>query len=171
LAGTSRLAPKQAKPAAPPIPIHFVVSPYATITVDDEPQPRTAQAVPTADLLITPGPHKLTYSAGNDAFFPFTETIEIGPRTSEIRQALRPKPARLVIVSQPPDASIIVDGVSHGSAADSAQRPIILSLDKPIQKARVRVFKAGYADWAQDVDLRANEEKVLKPKLQIQGGP
>ncbi len=171
LASAIRLALKPAKAVAPAISIHFVVSPYATITVDDEPQPRMAQAVPVATLMITPGPHKLSYSAGNDAFFPLSETIEIGPRTTEIRQALRPKPARLVIVSQPPDASIIVNGESRGSAAETAKNPILMKLDRASQKVSVRVFKAGFVDWIQEVELRANEEKVLKPKLQIQGGP
>ena len=76
------------------------------------------------------------------------------------------------MISQPADASVIVDGNSVGSAADSVQHPILFKLGKAAhQKASVRVFKKGYADFTQDVELEANTETVLKPILQAQGGP
>jgi len=162
-----RLTPR-APPPAEPAKVHFVVNPFATITVDG--QPRTPQALHVADLMIAPGEHRVTYSAG-DAYLPLSENVEIrGPQT-DIRRVLTPKPAKLMVISKPADANVIVDGEPRGTAKDSAVQPILLKLDTPKQQMVVTVFKAGYADWSQSVSLRANEETVLRPELQRKGGP
>jgi len=153
------------RPASTPLLVHFVFNPYAKVTVDG--QLRTPQSIYVADILITPGPHRLTYLP-NEAFQPISEDVEIGPNKKEIRQHFVLKPAKLRVVSRPADASVIVDGVPHGSAVD----PILLKLDQASQKVSVRVFKTGYVDWIQEeVELQANKETVLRPTLEAKGGP
>jgi hypothetical protein len=168
-AGQIRLVPRPiGKAALAPVLVHFVFNPYATVTVDGD--QRMSQPLPVVDLPITPGPHRLTYVA-NDAFQPISEDIQIGPKT-EIRHLFQLKSARLRVISQPADASVIVDGNSVGSAADSVQHPILFKLGKAAhQNASVRVFKKGYTDWLQEVEFQANTETVLRPILQAQGGP
>jgi hypothetical protein len=168
-----RLAPRPVAKSAEPISVSFQVHPFADVTIDGQ---TVISGRPAGVLSLTPGHHRVTFLA--PGWEPKTEDLDVTPATGMLREHLTPKPALLEVIAQPSDASIMVDDVSRGKAADSVSKPIPIPMQEHMgangvqttdRKATVRVFKPGYFDWAETVDLRPAETRRVTVNLQAQG--
>ena len=156
--------------ASPTISLEWHVLPYAAVTVDGQPAVGLSPGgSPGGQIALSPGRHTLTFAA--EAYEPLTEQVDVSASSPPLRHRLKPKPARLRVIADPSDASIMVDGEPQGTAADSAQRPIVLPLTKPEALAMVRIFKPGYRDVVRQIGLRANKDVTVEAALERQPEP
>jgi hypothetical protein len=158
--------------AVPPAPVDnttyeqkFVVETWADVAVDGKP---TLTGVKSGTLPLTLGHHVLTFSATGRK--PETREVEINAMNNlDLRLKLTPMPARLRVTANPPDANVMVDNQSYGSAQHS---PFLINLgDNPTPTVDVDVIKSGYAPFHTRVNLRADQEQPITANLKPEGTP
>ena len=81
----------------------------------------TKVGVAGQDIALAAGPHEIRVSA--DRYLPHLEEIEIEGlgRTHELTLALKPRWASISLISEPPDAAVVVDGVPVGNTPTVAE--------------------------------------------------
>jgi serine/threonine-protein kinase len=158
------IAPKP-QPLVPGV-LSLRIAPYADVTIDGR---AMESGVTNGSYPLAPGPHDLTLRHPDCQ--PWTERVEIeSGKPLNLPVKLVPLPARLKIDAEPRDANIMVDGVYKGTAFESFAQPILVPLPESQNShtVRVRLFKNGYADQTETVQVTANREKYLHVKLSHQ---
>jgi len=123
--------------------------PGATLLIDGENRGRT----PLEGLELEAGDYSLTLRA--DRYLPLEQPLTITGREVEqqLQLALDPAWAEVRIRSEPPGASILVDGEVAGTTPATVE---ILQGER-----RVTLQLAGYADWEQALELSAGQTLEL----------
>jgi serine/threonine-protein kinase len=166
----ARAAEPDPEPARPrPAHLRISTKPWANVTIDGVPQGTT---LPSFDRELPPGPHlvRLTHEC--------CEPLELRPTlapgaSEEIRQALAPRPARLVLEVAPGDTQVTIDGQNYGYASEHAGRPLSLVMlpDERSGAPRydrsvvVALTREGYADQRLELRLYAGQDAPLRATL------
>lgn len=161
----SHLPPPRPQPLAPGI-LSLRIFPYADVSIDGR---ALEGGVTNGSYPLAPGPHELTLKHPDSQ--PWSQRVEIeSGKPLSLPIKLIPLPARLKIDAEPRDANIMVDGVYKGTAFESFAQPILVPLPESQSShlVRVRLFKNGYADQTETVQVTANREKYLHVKLSHQ---
>jgi serine/threonine-protein kinase len=142
------------------------IFPYADVSIDGR---AMENGVTERDYPLSPGPHELTLKHPYSQ--PWSQRVEIeSGKALSLPVKLTPLPARLKIDADPRDANVMVDGVYKGTAFESFAQPILIPLldSQSSRLVRVRLFKNGYADDFETVQVNANGDKYLHVKMSHQ---
>jgi eukaryotic-like serine/threonine-protein kinase len=142
------------------------IYPYADVSIDGR---LMAKGVQIWDAPLAPGTHELTLTHPSSKSWTQRVEIESGKPLS-LPVKLVPLPATLKIEAEPRDALIMVEGVYKGTAFESFAESILVPLPEG-QSSRmvtVKIFKPGYADKTETIQVSANQEKYLHVKLNHQ---
>ena len=137
------------------------VQPFARIILDG----RTVAENRTWEGKVDAGPHHLSLS--HDCCSAAERDIVVdGDKSTELRERLVPKPARLVVsVAGARGASLMVDGTFTGEVVTGDVKPFAVEMGRDDEgrwrydrAATVRLFSTGFGDWTRSVRLRAGQE-------------
>lgn len=155
--------------APAPGQLRLFVQPYADVYIDGT---KRASAVPMVDLELSRGDHEVRLVHPDCEDWARRVHVDATTGGSPLRIRLQPKPAWLRVVSAPPDAEVMVDGVFRGTARETATEPLRIPMrDQSTRRVLVRLFKPGFHDLVRDVALRANASSELDASLERASGP
>jgi formylglycine-generating enzyme required for sulfatase activity len=126
----------------------------AEVVLDGEARGTT----PLADLSLTPGPHRLELNAAR--YLPEARDIEVqgGGARETLAVALTPDWAVISLRTEPPGATVIVDGVEAGvTPAD---------VEMPSGERDVEVRLAGHNAWSSKLQVVANQPQRV-PDIEL----
>jgi formylglycine-generating enzyme required for sulfatase activity len=121
----------------------------AEVIVDGESRGTT----PLADLSLTPGPHRLEVNA--QRYLPAARDIEVqgGGERETVTVELTPDWAVVTLRTDPPGATVLVDGVEAGVT------PAEVEMASGQREVEVRL--AGYNAWSSKLQIVANQPQQL----------
>jgi serine/threonine-protein kinase len=150
--------------------LQLFVQPFGDVYVDGQ---KRWDAAKNVTLSLPQGPHDLRLVNPNCEAW--EQKINIGAaQAPPLRVGLKWKPALLRVFATPSDATVQVEDENHTpleiapKALLSQTNPIrVPTGDAPRRKVRVHVFKAGFRDHDEEIDVQANSPKdfhtVLAP--------
>ncbi|HEY8520212.1 MAG TPA: PEGA domain-containing protein [Gammaproteobacteria bacterium] len=123
----------------------------AEVRVDGEPIGRT----PLADVEITPGRHRLEFAA--ERYLPEVVELDVqgGHERQNVTASLTPSWAPVTVVTEPPGAEVLVDGVPQG------RTPLEAEITAGERQVEVRL--AGYNAWQSKLTVIAGQRQELPP--------
>lgn len=132
--------------AEPPVP--------AEVVIDGEARGTT----PLADLSLTPGPHRLEVNA--ERYLPAALDIEVegGGERETVAVELTPDWAVISLRTNPPGATVLVDGVEAGVT------PAAIEMASGQRDVEVRL--AGHNAWSSKLQVVANQPQEL-PDIEL----
>ncbi len=121
----------------------------ASVQVDGEPVGRT----PLTELALDAGEHELLVTA--ERFLDYRETVQVagGGKRMVISVKLQPAWANMELVTTPAGARVFVDDQEVGSTP--------LSVEMLHGSRRLRIGKAGFKTWQENIEIVAGEHRTL----------
>jgi formylglycine-generating enzyme required for sulfatase activity len=116
---------------------------------------RALGSTPLTDVEMTPGLHRLEFSAPRFLSEVRELAVEGGGARQELVVALTPNWAPVTLTTEPPGAEVLVDGAPAGTT------PIELELEAGQRDLEVRL--SGYNAWRNNVVVNAAQPQELPP--------